>query len=228
MIKHLPTVDDYLDWDIRSWSKALAYWETQVDWNKVKRALELGANRGGLTLWLAQKGIEVVCSDLLDSKKSAYPLHHTFGVEQLVSYQDIDATKIPYEKHFDLVICKSVIGGIGRNNDFKKQEEAVNQIYNALKPGGFFLFAENLIASPMHRWMRRYFVKWGNSWRYMSLSELETLTGSFSKVDVLSHGFFSAFGRSEKQRSMLSRADDLLMPIVPSNLRYVGYGIAVK
>jgi SAM-dependent methyltransferase len=228
MIKNLPSNHDYLSWDSRCWSKSLHYWETHVPWNRIKNALELGANQGGLSLWLAQKGIQVICSDLSDSEKSAYPLHQKFGMEKLISYQDIDATRIPYESHFDLVVCKSVLGGIGRDNDFEKQKLATQEIYKALKPGGIFLFAENLSASALHQFMRRYFVKWGHSWRYPNMTELRTLTGEFSSVNIQSHGFFSAFGRTEKQRNLLSRADDLMMPLIPENLRYVGYGIAVR
>jgi hypothetical protein len=76
--------------------------------------------------------------------------------------------------------------------------------------------------------MRRYFVKWGNSWKYPDIAELRTLVQGFSSVNIQSHGFFSAFGRTEKQRNLLSRADDLMMPIIPDKLSYVGYGIAIR
>ena len=228
MRQHLPSNHEYLSWDSRCWSKSLHYWEAHVPWNRIQYALELGANRGGLSLWLAQKGIQVICSDVSDSEKSAYPLHQKFGMEKLISYQDIDATRIPYESHFDMIVCKSALGGIGRNNDFEKQKEATKEIYKALKPGGIFLFAENLLASPLHQFMRRYFVKWGNSWKYPDIAELRTLVQGFSSVNIQSHGFFSAFGRTEKQRNLLSRADDLMMPIIPDKLSYVGYGIAIR
>ncbi len=38
---------DIIQWDIRSWSKALTFWENQVDWNNVENGLELGGHEGG-------------------------------------------------------------------------------------------------------------------------------------------------------------------------------------
>jgi hypothetical protein len=60
---------DIIQWDIKSWSKALEYWDNNTDWNNVKNGLELGGREGGLSLWLALKGKETVCSDLKDVKK---------------------------------------------------------------------------------------------------------------------------------------------------------------
>ena len=39
-------------------------------------------------------------------------------ISSLIIYQDIDATNIPYENYFDIIVFKSIIGGIGRNNNF--------------------------------------------------------------------------------------------------------------
>lgn len=77
-------------------------------------------------------------------------------MENLITYQDIDATQIPYENEFDIIVFKSIIGGIGRNDNKEIQQLVFNQIYKALKPGGQLLFAENLSASPLHR----FFSKW--------------------------------------------------------------------
>ncbi|HNS41841.1 MAG TPA: methyltransferase domain-containing protein, partial [Taishania sp.] len=136
---------DIIQWDIKSWSKALRYWESQIDWGKIKNGLELGGREGGLSLWLALKEKDVVCSDLKDVQKSAEKLHIRHNVTSRIIYQDIDATNIPYENYFDIIVFKSIIGGIGRNDKHENQQQVFKEIYKALKPGGKLLFAENLI-----------------------------------------------------------------------------------
>ncbi len=146
---------DIIQWDIKSWSKALGYWDSNIDWSKVQNGLELGGRQGGLSLWLALKGKQTICSDLKDT---AEPLHLRYNVTSLIEYQDIDATNIPYENHFDIKVFKSIIGGIGRNYNYEIQQKVFKEIYKALKPGGKLLFAENLIASSVHQKLRKKFV----------------------------------------------------------------------
>jgi SAM-dependent methyltransferase len=218
-----------LQWDINSWSKALFYWKKNVEWDEINIALELGGHQGGLSLWLAGLGKKVVCSDLQNVKSTAEQLHVKHMVTDFVVYKDIDATKIPYENQFDLIVFKSIIGGIGRNDNYEIQKTVFKEIHKALKPGGILLFAENLIASPIHQYIRKRFVPWGSSWRYLSLKELEEVLHDFSSVKLLTSGVLGTFGRTESQRSFLSSIDDLaLNHICPKSWKYIGYGMAQK
>jgi 2-polyprenyl-3-methyl-5-hydroxy-6-metoxy-1,4-benzoquinol methylase len=62
---HTRLIDDIIGWDIDNWSKFLLFCERFLDHNPAgKQALEVGAREGGLSLYLALKGYEVVCSDL--------------------------------------------------------------------------------------------------------------------------------------------------------------------
>lgn len=220
---------DIVQWDINSWLKALSYWDNNVDWSKVNTCLELGGRQGGLSLWLALKGKKTVCSDLNDVKVTAENLHLKYNVSSLITYQDIDATNIPYENHFDIIVFKSIIGGIGSNNNIEIQQKVFNQIYKALKPGGKLLFAENLTASPLHQLLRRKFVNWGNSWRYISIDEMKQFLKNYSNVEIKSNGVLATFGRNESQRKFLSVVDDVFLNrICPKNWKYIVYGIAEK
>lgn len=220
---------DIIQWDIKSWSKALSYWESNVEWEKIQNGLELGGREGGLSLWLALKGKKTVCSDLKDVQNTAEKLHLSYDITSLITYQDIDATNIPYENHFDVIVFKSIIGGIGRGDNSEIQQKVFKEIYKALKPGGRLLFAENLTASPFHQFLRKRFVNWGNAWRYVSVKEMKGFLKDFSSYDLKTTGVLATFGRTEKQRNSLSTFDDLLLnKICPDNWKYISYGIAVK
>ena len=220
---------EIIQWDIKSWSKALKYWEINVDFDKIQNGLELGGRQGGLSLWLALKGKKIICSDLKGIKQCAEPLHLRHNVTSSVKYQDIDATNIPYENHFDIIVFKSIIGGIGRNDNPELQQKVFNEIYKALKPGGKLLFAENLIASPVHQRMRKSYLKWGNYWRYVSISEMKGFLKEFSTFDLHTTGVLGSFGRSEGQRNFLSTIDGMFLnKICPDKWKYIAYGIAEK
>lgn len=223
------TIQDIIQWDVQSWQKALRFWEDEVRFNSDMQALELGGRQGGLSLWLALKGIQATCSDLEIVEETASILHEKYAVRNLVIYQDIDATNIPYEYHFDVIVFKSIIGGIGSNDNLEAQREAFKQIHKALKPGGKLLFAENMVASPLHLFFRKRFVNWGNRWRYVSLDEMHDFLKVFSQVKFKTTGFMATFGRSESQRKFLSFFDRIFFNyLTPKSWRYIGYGVAVK
>lgn len=225
----LATEKEFIQWDVKSWSKALHFWEKNLDWNTINNGLELGGNQGGLSLWLALKGKKTICSDYKNVQENAEPVHRNYTVMELISYQDIDATNIPYENEFDVIVFKSILGGIGRDNRIELQQQVIDQIYKALKPGGKLLFAENLIGSQFHRWMRKRFVNWGSSWRYVSNTEMTRFLHQFSSVQMETTGVLATFGRNEKQRNALAKLDQLIInKISPSKWKYIVYGIAVK
>lgn len=220
---------DIIQWDVNSWSEALKYWNNNVNWSTVHNGLELGGREGGLSLWMALKGIKTVCSDLHNVKISAFPLHNKYKVTNLITYQDIDATNIPYENHFDVIAFKSILGGIGRNDNIELQKNTFKEIYKALKPGGKLLFAENLAASPFHQKLRKKFVRWGSEWRYVTINEMKLFLKDFPCSDMKTTGFLSVFGRNESQRNLLSSIDKaILNHISPANWKYIVYGIAEK
>lgn len=219
----------FLQWDVNSWAKALEFWEKQIQFSEVSTSLELGGREGGLSLWIALNGTSVICSDLSNTEKTASVLHQKFNVAHLINYQDIDASIIPYENYFDLIVFKSIIGGIGRNNNIELQQQVFKQIHKALKPGGKLLFAENLIASPLHQAFRKRFVKWGDSWRYVSITELKSFLKDFSSYQINANGVVATFGRSELQRKVLSILDHLIFNrLFPNQWKYIGYGVAIK
>jgi len=220
---------DIIDWDVATWSRALFFWDRHLGDIAGKRVLEIGANHGGLSLHFALKGCDVVCSDLDGPPQSAIELHDKYKVKERIQYESINATNITFaDSTFDVVCFKSVLGGIGRGDRYDRQQQTINEIHRILKPGGRLLFAENLVASAIHRYVRRKYVPWGKDWRYVTLDELAALMDSFSQVELSAHGFLAAFGRSESQRTLLHKFDTILDSLLIDRVKYVAVGCAVK
>jgi hypothetical protein len=124
----------------------------------------------------------------------------------------------------DIVLFKSMLGAIGSKQG---QARAVTEMHRALKRDGELFFAENLIGCPLHRFFRREFVRWGKTWRYVSVAEMEEFLAPFSDIQYRTVGFAAAFGRSEPQRNLLGIADKMLFNYtVPDRWRYIIVGVA--
>lgn len=220
---------NYLEWDVRNWSVALDFWLARsVQRLPDCKVLEIGSNRGGLSLWFASQDARVVHSDANVLKEEAVERHRTGGVSHLIEYETIDATDIPYTDHFDIVVFKSVLGAVG-DGDREAQAKAISEMHKALKPGGELFFAENAVGSPMHMYLRRKMIKWGNWWRYVTIEEMKEFLAPFSHTEFRSIGFAGTFGRTERQRDWLALCDKVLFEhIVPDSWKYIIAGVARK
>jgi len=192
-------------------------------------ALELGSRNGRLSLWLALQGARVICTDVDQLREGAIEEHQVRGVSNLIEYESVDATCIPYQNHFDIVVFKSMLGAVGGISGKVAQSNAIMEMHKALKKGGELFFAENLIASPLHQTLRKKFVRWGVGWRYVSVEEMAEFLSPFSKVQYRTLGFAGAFGRQEIQRKALGILDQAIFNrISPERWRYIIVGVATK
>lgn len=220
---------EVLDWDVSTWSKAVSFWQrTNGRYLRGARILEIGARDGGLTQWLVAAGAaQVVCTDLRGPTEVAKQRHANHLATGVVVHTDLDATDIGFTNEFDVVIFKSVLGGVGAVGGYESQRRAVDSMRSALQPGGVLLFAENISASPLHRALRQHFVRWGSNWLYPSRGDLLNMLSGFERVEYSTAGFIGLLGRTERQRSLLARADSLLLDwAVNPTWNYVMFGAA--
>jgi len=192
--------------------------------------LELGAKGGGLSLWLSMKGHTVICSDLVNPKDNAEKVHLKYfdKTNNPISYEAIDATNIPYENEFDIIIFKSIIGGIGKNDRNDLITKTIEAIYSALKPGGVLLFAENLRASPIHQIARKLSRKWGKSWNYVEYNKICQLFKHYTLLEYKTFGFFGVLGQSERQKQLFGLIDRFFDKLIPPRFKYILFAVAKK
>ncbi len=212
------------EWDIKNWWRAIKFWEDTHQFNNMegKKVLDIGGRNGGLSLYWALKGAEVTCSDISESSlEIAKKLHKKYGLDKEIHYEIIDATKIPYEGAFDIICFKSVLGGVGYDDNFASQKQMIDNIYKALSRNGKLCFCENLTASPMHQYARKKFTNWGSRWRYINYEEIAILTSKFSKVETESFGFLGVFGRTQWLSTILGGMDSFIDRWVKTEHRYI-------
>lgn len=216
-------IRDIVEWDTKNWWRAIEFWGINEEKSlKGKKVLDIGGRNGGLSLYWALRGADVICSDLNESGfEQAKKLQKKYGVEKRVSYERIDATKIPYKGEFDIICFKSVLGGVGYNDNYDNQKQMMKSIYTALTDSGKLYFCENLYASPLHHYLRKRYMKWGDQWRYIHLKEIPDLTEEFRKVESSTFGFCGVFGRRPFLADLMGTVDIWFDRWIKDENRYI-------
>lgn len=220
-----------IEWDTVTWARAVDFWkapECTPFKDNGRLVLDVGGRGGGLSLMFALLGYRVCCTDLGNPSETAGPLHRQYGVEDLITYRTLDVLDLDEKEKYDIICFKSVMGGVGHHNHYDAQQKMIENIYRALKPGGYLYFAENTTASPLHRFLRGRFSPWAAYWRYVTPEEVHELCRPFSQVRYKSFGFLGTLGRSERQRRLLGSVDRIFDCFLPAGLKYCISVVAKK
>jgi SAM-dependent methyltransferase len=214
-----------IEWDCENWRRAANFWGEAVQLEvKGATVLELGAGRGGVSLWFARHGAHVFCTEYLKVPQRAIDNHKQLGIANRIAYGAVDGCSIPFEESFDIVVFKSVLGHLSVN----QQKSLIDGAHSALRKGGVLLFCDNLAGTGFHSWTRRHFAHYGKKWNYLHLSNLVGQLGAFEHVQYRTFGLWALFSPWEKGRVLLGMIDGVFDRLVPTDWRYIVSVVAVK
>jgi SAM-dependent methyltransferase len=221
---------DIIEWDVQTWSRCLELWKPIVHSMDpgVSRVLTVGERNGGLSLWFALEGFRVTCSDFRGPTRQARSLHERHGVASSITYADVNIFSSPYpDSCFDIVAAKSVIGGLRlvrkdpATRTLGNLSLAVAEIHRILKPGGYFLGAENLVGSWLHQRVRSWIQHSNIQWRHLNCAEIDLLFCKFEAVEQMPYGFLgSRFTRFGIDR-LTAILDSCVCRFLPRHWKYV-------
>lgn len=219
-------LQDVIRWDIPNWCKALPFWEKNAELKPGMKALGIGEREGGLSLWLALKGLNVTCTEYTEFPNETFELHKKYNIQHLVTYQREDATALSFpNESFDVVVLKSVLGALVTK---ERQQLAIDEIYRVLKPDGVILFAENTAATHFHRIIRKKFARWAEYWRYFSLKNNDIALFSKFETKAISTTGFWGFMAKGKLTAIMQFCEIISSPFIPSNWHYIFFAIFKK
>lgn len=221
-----------MEWDVFTWAGCLDYWRPQLSHrtDRPQRVLAIGERQGGLSLWFALQGYDVVCTDVFPPHASARQMHARFGVSDRITYAAVDALSLPFpDASFDVVTAKSVIGGLKLDRrdpstrTLATQQRAIDEARRVLRPGGWYLGAENLIGSRLHQWGR--LLKNGKRprWRYLTPGEIDHLFQRYARTEYTTAGLIGTRWSRPWVNRLAAATDRLLTPLTPASTRYVGF-----
>ena len=232
---HKLPVNDIIEWDVLNWSQLIAYWQPIIeDLPRDSKVLAIGERNGGLALWLALLGFDVVCTDVDPPTEKAIGLHKKYRVVHKIKYEQFDIVNdnITPDK-YDVVIAKSVIGGLkSERNDadtrsLEVQRKAIQNIHRLLKPGGYFFSAENMEGGSWVRMMRRIKNE-PKTWLYLPYRELATHFDTYSLVQTKTFGILPTLFSIRMLNSFAFFLNKYIMSFMPASSKYIAFIIAQK
>lgn len=234
LTKQLP-IDEIIEWDVLNWSQLIKYWQPVLeDLPRSSKILAVGERNGGLSLWLALLGFDVVCTDLKETTEQAIQLHKKYNVAHKIQYRTLDLVNVEEQpEQYDVVIAKSVIGGLkaikskSATRSFAVQKNAVQSIHRLLKPGGYFFSAENLQGGVLVRKAREMRKK-DKGWRHLSFEELHELYAAYTLVQTKTFGILPTFFSRRLYNNVMYFINRYLLFFMPRSSRYIAFTMAQK
>jgi SAM-dependent methyltransferase len=228
-------IQDIIEWDVLNWSQLIPTWTPVIEkLDRGSKILAIGERNGGLSIWLALKGFDVICTDRTGPEPQAATLHRKHGVADKIQYDTLDIVDCNWQPgQFDLIIAKSVIGGLKSDpkdrstRNFQVQQQAVNNIHGLLKPGGYFLSAENMQGSLLLRQLRKIQKK-DRGWRHFRWEEMAPLYHCFAQVESKAFGVIPTLFSNPVANKAVFIINKYCLQILPPATKYITFTIARK
>lgn len=232
---HKLPVQDIIEWDVYNWSQLIRYWQPVLETlPRNSKVLAVGERNGGLALWLALLGFDVLCTDMREPTEQAMQLHKQYNVAHKIQYRSFDLVQDDLgSEQFDIIIAKSVIGGLkaqrskSSTRSLAVQKEAIDHIHRLLKPGGYFFSAENLKGGALIRWVRKVRKK-EKGWRHIDYRELQELFKSYALVQTKTFGILPTFFSQKGYNYCMYFINRYVLCFMPPSAKYIAFTIAQK
>jgi hypothetical protein len=184
-------IEDCCGWNKKTWADAIEFAISALpDDLRSKTILEIGASdRSTVAPIFAARGARVYCSyyskppGLIENAHLKY-IRTKYHLTAMIPTFEASIAEIT--GRFDVIIMKSVLGGIFRNDDYDAIGGMIHKLLrDNVSDDGFILTVDNGYIGPFHQ-LRRYRGTGGKSWSYLAR---DRLAASLAGLDVTMQGF---------------------------------------
>ena len=183
-------VEDCCGWNRKVWADAIEFGLAQFPERLAgRKVLEIGAGRHStIAPIFSVKGAETVCSYFHLTKEDIENGQFKIIMDKyhLDKIATIEQNIFDIGGKYDLIVLKSVLGGICRSNDYGKLREIVDKLFleNLKEDGAIFTIDNGDIN--LFRSVRRFWGAGRNEWTYFTE---EKVTSSLCAYNVAIKGF---------------------------------------
>ena len=224
-------VEDCCGWNRKTWADAIEFAVSQFPERlDAKKVLEIGAGTySSVSPIFSSKGAERVCSYYGQRQEDVQngQLQTVVQKYSLKKIPIIEQNIYNIEGKYDIIILKSVLGGICRYNDYAKISVIVDKLFvKNIREGGALLTLDNGHVNLFER-ARRLWGAGKNEWTYFTQDKL---ISSLSGYQVIIKGFgflnvgaakFLLQGNYEFINDIIYNIDKVLIRLVTSHDRAV-------
>jgi hypothetical protein len=183
-------VEDCCGWNKKTWADAVEFAISALpDDLREKKIIEIGASdKSTVAPIFATRGAHVLCSyyskppGFIENSQLKY-VRSKYHIEEIPT---IETSVTELSGRYDVIIMKSVLGGVFRNDNYKDLGTLIRRLLrDNVSVGGAILTIDNGYIAPFHK-LRRHRGTGGNSWSYLAQHKL---TESLADLDVTIKGF---------------------------------------
>jgi len=179
-------LEDCCGWNRKVWADAIEFAIAALPFDlHGKKVLEIGASdRSTIAPVFAAMGAQAFCSyyqkvaGFIENGQLKY-VRAKYGLGDIPVFA---ANIAAIEGRFDVIVMKSVLGGVCRNEDYDAIRSIIGKLMkNNVAEGGVILTFDNGYIAPF-RALRRRLGTGGHSWNYFESAKFARALSSFSHV----------------------------------------------
>lgn len=175
--RHL--IEDCSGWNRKLWADAVEFALERIS-NKFQglSALEIGAGEfSSLAPIFKSHNVDIICSYYGADNRERIRSGNLRRVQKKHAIGDIPLSNqdaFDLKGKYDLIILKSVLGGLARGEDYQRIKDIIDGILSHLNEGGLLISIDNQ-SNPFANCFRKKFGAGKNLWTYLDRDRFSTL-----------------------------------------------------